>query len=258
MTIDLLILTIYFICVAYVVYQMALSVEAQLEDQIVIQLDRDMLQSAVVNQLRQQGVDGIGVEILDAGMAPLAKAACLSLRVPIQVHDEVVEGTVAIQISPQGARPIEPPIAGLTVQIVNTVPSAQILVDWDSSSLSLQNNLARRVIRLSPGMRMDLVQPQVYSVINPRQAFSATVTTEDSFGRNPDTQLLQPSAPLINLEKFITLPPPQRSYALELLIGIKSMASLDQPIRLLLPFRFEVGVLPGKAAIPAINWILKR
>jgi hypothetical protein len=200
MTIDLLILTIYFICVAYVVYQMALSVEAQLEDQIVIQLDREMLQSAVVNQLRQQGVDGIAVEILDAGMAPLAKAACLSL----------------------------------------------------------QNNLARRVIRLSPGMRMDLVQAQVYSVVNPRQAFSATVTTEDSFGRNPDTQLLQPSAPLINLQQFIKLLPPQRTYALELLIGIKPMTSLDQPIRLLLPFRFEVGVLPGKAAIPAINWILKR
>ncbi|MBD0337465.1 MAG: hypothetical protein ICV62_18415 [Cyanobacteria bacterium Co-bin13] len=259
MEIDILLLTIYFIVVSYVVYKMALSVEAQLEDQIVIQLDRQLLQTSVTNQLLQQGYDELPVEILDAGPPPLNRAACLSLRVPIQVQDDVVEGTIAVQVSPQGTRPIEPPIAGLTVQIVNTVPATQVIVDWDSSSLSLHNNLARRVIRQTPGMRMDLVQAQVHSVVNPRQSFSATVTSEDSFGRSPDTQLLQPTAPLVNLNKVLLLPPPQRTYALELLIGIQPMATPNQPmIRLLLPFRFEVGVLPDQPAIPLFRWILSR
>ncbi|HEY9736535.1 MAG TPA: hypothetical protein V6D06_09640 [Trichocoleus sp.] len=259
MTTDLLILTIYFICVAYVIYQMALSIEAKLEDQITIQLDRELLQTSVTNQLRQQGIESVGVEVLEAGPPPLGRAACLSLRVPMAVQDDVVEGTVAVQVSPQGTRPIEPPIAGLGVQIVNTVPAAQVLVDWDSSSINLYSNLARRVIRQTPGMRMDLVQAQVHSTINPRQAFSATVTSEDTFGRSPDTQLLQPTAPLVDLNRALTLPPPQRSYALELLIGIRPMAIPEQPtIRLLLPFRFEIGVLPGKAAIPVFNWILSR
>ncbi|MBD2257658.1 hypothetical protein [Pseudanabaena sp. FACHB-2040] len=259
MEIDILLLTIYFIVVSYVVYKMALSVEAQLEDQIVIQLDRELLQSSVANQLQQQGYEDLPVEILDAGPMPLNRAACLSLTIPIQVQDEVVEGTIAVQVSPQGTRPIEPPIGGLTVQIVNTVPAAQVIVDWDSSSLSLHNNLGRRVIRQTPGMRMDLVQAQVHSVINPRQSFSATVTSEDSFGRSPDTQLLQPTAPLVNLGKVLALPPPLRTYALELLIGIQPMVSLNQPvIRLLLPFRFEIGVLPDQPAIPLFRWILSR
>jgi hypothetical protein len=259
MEVDILLLTIYFIVVSYVVYKMALSVEAQLEDQIVIQLDRQLLQTSVANQLQQQGYSGLPVAVLDAGPPPLNRAACLSLTIPIQVQDDVVEGSVAVQVSPQGTRPLEPPIGGLTVQIVNTVPSAQVIVDWDSSSLSLFNTLARRVIRQTPGMRMDLVQAQVHSVINPRQSFSATVTSEDSFGRSPDTQLLQPTAPLVNLNKVIALPPPQRTYALELLIGIQPMASPTQPlIRLLLPFRFEIGVLPDQPAIPLFRWILNQ
>lgn len=259
MTTDLLILTIYFIVVAYVIYQMALSVEAKLEDQIVIQLDRKLLQTSVENQLRQQGLEGIAIEVLNSGAPPLAKAACLSLKVPIPVQDEVVEGTVAVQVSPQGTKPIEPPIAGLTVQLVNTVPAAQVVVDWDRSTLNLYNNQARRVIRQTPGMRMDLVQPQVWSVVNPRQSFTATVTSEDTFGRNPESHLLQPTAPLINLGKAMNLPAPQRSYALELLVGIKPMVAPEQPIIwLLLPFRFEIGILPGQAAVPVINWILSR
>lgn len=257
MATDLLILTIYFICVSYVIYQMALSVEAQLEDQIVIQLDRERLQSAVTDQLRQHGLDDVVIEVLDSGAPPLAKAACLNLKLPMLIQDEVIEGEIAVQVSPQGTRPIEPALAALGVQIVNAMPAAQVLVDWDRSSLTVHNTIARRVIRQTPGMRMDLAQPQVFSVINPRQAFNATITTEDAFGRNPDTQLLQPTTPLINFNRVLTLPPPQRTYALELLIGIQPMASPNQPpIPLLLPFRYEIGILEGKAAIPLFNWIL--
>ena len=52
MGVELLILTVYFICVIYVLYQMALSVEDKLEDQLVIVLNGEELQDAVNAQLQ--------------------------------------------------------------------------------------------------------------------------------------------------------------------------------------------------------------
>jgi hypothetical protein len=143
------------------------------------------------------------------------------------------------------------------VQIANQVPATQVLVDWDSSTLSLHNNQARRVIRQTPGMMMDLIQPQIYSAINPHQSLNATVTTEDVFGRHPETQLLQPVAPLLNLEKVVTMPAPLRTYALELMVGIRFMTPAEQPVmRLIMPFRFKIEIQPDKIAIPLFRWIL--
>ncbi|XGB42713.1 MAG: hypothetical protein LVS60_02410 [Nodosilinea sp. LVE1205-7] len=40
MQVDILLLTVYFICLGYVIYQMALSLEAELEDQIKVLQDQ--------------------------------------------------------------------------------------------------------------------------------------------------------------------------------------------------------------------------
>ena len=52
---DILILTVYFICMGYVVYQMALSIEAELEDQVVLVPDAPNLESTVRAHLVGQG-----------------------------------------------------------------------------------------------------------------------------------------------------------------------------------------------------------
>lgn len=64
MAADILILTIYFICVVYVLYQMALSVEANLEDQVQIVLDTDTLEAEIAPQLAQQGLSKIQSKIV--------------------------------------------------------------------------------------------------------------------------------------------------------------------------------------------------
>lgn len=257
---DILILTIYFICVSYVLYKMALALEETLEDQVLIQLDSDLLRTSLEYQLQQQQIPDVTVDVIDQGPPPMARVPSLRLTIPVGVsEDNPQTGMIAIQVMPQGARPLEPPVAGLTVQIVNTVPSAQVLVDWDSSSLTLQTGQAARVIRQTPGMRMDLAQPQVQSVVNPGQALSATITAEGAFGRDPDTQVLRPIAPLVDLKKTVLIPESKRSYSLELLIGVRSMRDLSQPvIPLLVPFRFKVVVLPDRPAIPVLSWILNK
>ncbi|NJM85258.1 MAG: hypothetical protein HC839_03395 [Leptolyngbyaceae cyanobacterium RM2_2_21] len=55
MTTDILILTVYFICVAYVLYQIALAQEAQRDDQVDIHLNQEALMAQLAAQLQQQG-----------------------------------------------------------------------------------------------------------------------------------------------------------------------------------------------------------
>jgi len=72
----------------------------------------------------------------------------------------------------------------LLIHIENKSPTASIAVDWDQSCLTDFEGRSRRVIRLMPGMTMDLFQPQVFSVIAPRQTLKESLTAEDILKRN--------------------------------------------------------------------------
>ena len=71
-----------------------------------------------------------------------------------------------VQVLPQGPHPLQP-VKGLTVQVVNQSHAIQVTVDWDRSSITRMGTEIRRVIRHTPGMRLDLSLPQVTSVVNP-------------------------------------------------------------------------------------------
>jgi hypothetical protein len=161
-----------------------------------------------------------------------------------------------VQVLPQGPHPLKP-LAGLKVQVVHQSRAIQVTVDWDRSSITRLSNEIRRVIRHTPGIRLDLALPQVTSVVNPNQFLSTAVTSEDCFSRNPDTQVLQAAAPLVDIPKVAGLQ--MASYSLDLVVQLMPFSGRGaRPIVLLLPFRFTVQLLPAKAAIPLVNWILKR
>ncbi|NJL47311.1 MAG: hypothetical protein HC929_07220 [Leptolyngbyaceae cyanobacterium SM2_5_2] len=121
------------------------------------------------------------------------------------------------------------------------------------------NNQTRRVIRHTPGMRMDLGLPQVGSVVIPNQFLSTVVTSEDRFSREPATQVLQISEPLIDTQKMLGLPSPARTYSLNLVIQLMPITGRGaRPIVLVLPFQFRLERLPAKAPIPYVDWLLKR
>ncbi|MBE9114062.1 hypothetical protein IQ273_32370, partial [Nodosilinea sp. LEGE 07298] len=266
MEIDILILTVYFICIGYVVYQMALSIEEELEDQVVLVPDADSLESTVRSQMVRQGFDETTVEVLQAGVAPLGKAVSLRLVVPeprsLAPPEDRPEspqvGQIVVQVLPQGPHPLQP-IMGLTVQVINQSRALQVIIDWDRSSITRMTNEIRRVIRQTPGMRLDLALPQVASVVNPNQYLSTVVNSEDCFSRNGDTQVLQQAAPVVDVPKMANLKAPLRNYALDLVVQLKPFSDRGgRPVMLLLPFRFAIEPLPAKAAIPLVNWILKR
>lgn len=251
---DLLILTVYFICLFYVLYQMAQAVEDAIDPKVEILLDDEHLQANVEQQLDQQGLDDIDVAVpVTAG----PKALVLNF---VDLAEEVERplGAIRMQVTPQGMQTINP-VSGLTVEIANQVPYTQVAIDWDNSSLTLLSDQARRVVRHIPGLMISLGQPQVHTVVNPNQRVSTTVTSEDSFGRNPDTQTLQPVTPLLNLERIINIPfATLPSYSLMLLVTIYPMAAPHrQPIQLLVPFKFSIKELEERPAFPVFRWLLR-
>jgi hypothetical protein len=265
MELDILLLTVYFICVGYVVYQMVLSVEEQLEDQVILIPNPEVLTSSVTDQLARQGVPPEMGEVIAAATPPLKPVMALKLAVyrprPVNTPADSapeLDGQIMVQVLPQGPHPLQP-VKALTVQVVNQTESLQVSVDWDRSSFTRMTNQTRRVIRHTPGMRLDLALPQVVSIVNPNQFLSTAITSEESFNRDPATQVLQIAEPLVDTEKMLSLPAPARVYSLNLVIQLMPLTGRGaRTIVLLLPFQFQLERLPAKAPIPYMNWILKR
>ena len=224
-TIDILILTVYFICVFYVLYQAFNS----LEDKVSITLDSESLKTALEAQLEQWRL----------------------------------ENRLNVKVDPQGSRPLGS-LKQLTVTIQNDYPDVQIYVDWDRSSLTrpipvpkkppLQ--VAQRVIHLIPTMTMDFFQDQASSVVNPGEKLSANVTSEDVLGRNKDSQIIDQVSPLVDsLEKIAGFKAEaQRKYSLNLVLRLKRLTEQANEVsRILLPYTFTVAMLPGRDTLPFVR-----
>ncbi|MBE9077514.1 hypothetical protein IQ241_09415 [Romeria aff. gracilis LEGE 07310] len=267
MSLDILILTIYFLIVLYVLYQMALSLERLLEDQVSINLDHEQLAARLRNQLAvQTRASYINAEVKPLPVmpdspkqkAPRISSLSLTFEPPTEESrvkrqdaiaapaesgaaptesDSYFAERITLRVLPMGKRSLEPPIPFLTVEVVNTTPDIQLYIDWDRSSIAVLSFQAERVIRLLPGMDFDLFHPQVMSVLNPQQSLKANVANEPSFVRNAESQRVEPGKPLVDIQKTVGLlqvtsqPNSQRQplslYTLKLLIGVKRLTEPD-------------------------------
>ena len=91
----------------------------------------------------------------------------------------------------------------LLMTIENKSPDHYIYVDWDSSSITTYDpSSSRRVIRVTPDKRItDLDVPQVPSAIPPKLKLAPVITAEDVFKLNAEG-VLELKAPLIDLDKL--------------------------------------------------------
>ncbi|MDB9524869.1 hypothetical protein PN498_02620 [Oscillatoria sp. CS-180] len=250
MGIEFLIVTIYLICVVYVLYQMALSVEDKLEDQVKIVLDGDILESEIATQLQQQKLYQAETEI------QTDKTARLKMTFFNQQEEAI--GNVTLQVTPFGKQTLEPPIRNLDVSIVNTLPNQQVFINWDYSSISVYGNSAQRVIRGVPGNPIDLHTPQVVTVVNPGLQTTVPVTNEGLLSRSENQIALGSGAALVDLKKIPNMKESLRHYSLQILMWVRSMSDPDSPaLQLLIPFVFKIEVLPDHVALPVLSWLLK-
>ena len=222
---DILILTVYFICIFYVLYRAFNS----LEDRVIITFDSETSKTALDTQLGQWRL----------------------------------ENRIDVKVLPQGPRPLGP-LQNLTVGIQNGYSDIQVDIDWDRSSLTrpipvakkppLQ--LAQRIIHMIPTMTMDLFRHQASSVVNPGETLSATLATEDVLARNKDNQIIEQVAPLVSsLEKVAAFPnEAQRKYSLNLVVRFKRLGEqADEVAQILMPYTFTVGLLPGSESLPFVR-----
>ncbi|MGF1460937.1 MAG: hypothetical protein ACFBSG_18150 [Leptolyngbyaceae cyanobacterium] len=249
MGVEVLILTIYFICVIYVLYQMALSVEDKLEDQVEIFLAGEELAAAINAQLQRQTLYIAEAETPAPGSS--------LLKISFFDNDEDPMGAISIQVMPLGKRPLQPPINSLNVSIVNTLPDQQVFLEWDRSAITVYGGFAQRVIRQVPGSATNLLPSQAPTVVNPGFQSNVSITGE-GFLTRPDNQFsLEMGSALIDVSKIPNMPPPTRQYSLQMALWIRSMLNPHSPaLQLILPFNFRFEVLEDHVALPILSWLL--
>lgn len=283
---DVLILTIYFLVVIYVLYQMALSLESQLEEKVKIDLDLDAAKTSLGAQIEQLPLD-IPVRVVD-GMALAAKLLKMGgpsffngdpkkmpsiRRLELSIPEgEGLSGKLTLNAGPTGKLSKDLlKLKGkfLTLELTNRTLDTQTLVDWDRSSITYLSTEAKRAIRVAPNMSWDAQQRQVFSVINPGESLRANVTTEKSFARNPDTRQLEPKNALLNVDELVTFASPKLKdmqgamgrgmFSLNVMLGLRRLAQPETlTMYLLVPFNFNVELLEDEIAFPPLRWLLER
>lgn len=283
---DVLILTIYFLVVIYVLYQMALSVENTLESKLKVDLNRETLNEQVNLQLKQlsPSVQKISSSIEEIEFQGKKFPPFLGLTVTS--HNDPDEACmVMIDVGPSGKMPLARIIRDLNIRLQNMTNDAQVFIDWDRSSItSGTNRRTQRVVRSGIPISGGLPHSQILTVINPRETFVGQVTGENCLSLNPETQTLQAKRPLADMTEvaeFITdeiefasrtLQPedadmdimemigPTLAYGLRLMIGIRQITyeQNSQTTYLMLPFEFEAILLPDEIAFPPLRWLLNR
>ncbi|NEQ52197.1 MAG: hypothetical protein F6K11_18995 [Leptolyngbya sp. SIO3F4] len=285
---DVLILTIYFLVVIYVLYQMALSVENTLENKLKVALNDNFLLEQVNLQLEQLAKSQKTPQKITANIDQLEiKGTKLPPFLSLQVtshNDPEEKFMVLVDVGPTGKMPIASEIKDLSISIQNTTNDAQVFIDWDQSSItSGKARRTQRVVRSGIPITGGLPRAQVLSVINPKESFFSKVTGENCLGFDADTQTLKAKIPLAEMievaeyildmmelnsklnsasgEDFIEEEVgPTLVYGLRLMLGIRQITyeQNSHTTYLMLPFEFEAIMLADEIAFPPLRWLLNR
>ncbi len=159
---DIFILAIYLITVAYILYQ---AINA-LENQTKFWFDKDELSQ----NLEKHGLKD-------------------QIEVDLKFEKRYL-------LSDDAAQDKQPKELSLNIKNKSDEP---LYVDWDHSTLTDMGGRSRRVIRMTPSKRLELSQKQVPSVVGPGQSLSEKITAEDLLEYDKETQLLSAQKPLIDI-----------------------------------------------------------
>jgi hypothetical protein len=289
---DTLLLTVYFLVVIYVLYQMALSLEDKLEDKVVIDLDRDFTKEQTQSQLSSQpfGKNIIAsVEDMGFGKEKKVKRPILTLTfddtkpmprylpdaealrkigLSEQQIEDMGKDRISIEVLPIGKRTLKQSILVLSIDVKNKTEDSQVYLDWDRSSLEMFGQ-GNRIIRSTANMARDLSQPQIFGTINPGQSVRFDVNIERNYTRDPTTGLLKQPLPVVDLKQRVDqsqLTDPtkkeeniQALYGLDLMVRFKRTSEPDNKmINLLVPFAFTLKIEVDQPAFPPLRWLLRN
>ncbi|NJN49528.1 MAG: hypothetical protein HC805_06870 [Alkalinema sp. RL_2_19] len=158
---NLLILTIYFLCVTYVLFQIINA----FNDEYTIGLDQDLLKE----ELKRKKIDD-------------------RLEVNFKFNGRYEINSNRNKLNK------------LAVTVKNKSKDYPIYVDWDYSSMTdWFGGRSRRLTRIVSGRSLDISQQQVFSVINPGLSLQEEVVPEDILERKGDKGEVEVTKPLVDL-----------------------------------------------------------
>jgi len=289
---DTLLLFVYFLVVFSVLYQMALSLEKNLENRVTIRVEKDFLAEQTQTQLKCQreaashikasademrfGKGKINYTVLKLSVRKPSAKAVLESQDAIALKNSglseegiltLFEDKISIRVTPTGQQKLRS-IPYLTIFVNNETRDMQTYINWDHSSIDIFN-ASNRVIRSTPNMPRDLSQPQIFSVVNPQRSMSSNVTIEKNYFYSPESDRMELGDVLVNLAdrvdaSQVTDPTTDEEnieplYTLDLMIGIKRVTEPNSAlINLLVPFVFTLEIKPDKIALPPLRWLLRR
>jgi hypothetical protein len=148
----------------------------------------------------------------------------------------------------------------LEVRVQNQSPNQTLYIDWDYSALIDAQGREQRLVRLPPGMTLDLLPAQVFSVIAPGKTLQEKFTAESALKRAGETGPLKPAQVMVNLDSLKPKPKKQVSpkaklpaltftvqFALRFGMGEHNLGNL--PLYLV-NCQFMASVLPWVVNIP--------
>lgn len=192
---DLIIVTIYAICVFYALRQ---AIQA-LDDRTKIKFDEKAFQK----QLEDDTIP----ELNDLPLKELINVK-FKFDDRYKFSDQPKKLSITIENKSSHTPKPKPETSGDSDAQGNRKASSwvnyspiSILVDWDSSSVTDYGTKSRRVIRLIPDKRLDdLSVPQVQSIVPPGGNLQADLTAEDVLKLDDAKTTMEPSKALLDLD----------------------------------------------------------
>ncbi|MDX2214447.1 MAG: hypothetical protein SFY66_14240 [Oculatellaceae cyanobacterium bins.114] len=146
---DVIIVAVYLISVAYVLYRAYQSISEYVEEQMTISFDKAGLES--------------------------------------QLSDRQLKDVIDVNFGFGGRYSFDQP-QEIAIMVVNKSKDKTLEIDWDRCSIQ-SDGRSRRVIRFPPDRRVDLSQRQVFSTIPPGGVIRERVSAEDLLKLNANNVL---------------------------------------------------------------------
>ncbi|MFM2430342.1 MAG: hypothetical protein RLZZ511_1555 [Cyanobacteriota bacterium] len=223
---NLLLLTIYLLCITYVLFQMINA----FSDEYTVTLDQDALKE----ELKRKRIDG-------------------RLDVSFKFNGRYEINSKKNKLNK------------LSVTIKNKSNDYPVYVDWDYSSMTdWFGGRSRRLTRIVSGKTLDLSQEQVFSVINPGLSLQEDIVPEDILERKGESGIVEVTKPLVDLMpppnqapgpkkqayKDFLLNKQPLSFTLDLVMRIIDRDSASAGDRVLVQCKFLLRRLEWQAGLP--------
>jgi hypothetical protein len=221
---NLLILTIYFLCVTYVLFQMVNS----FNDEYTVKLEKSEL---------------------DEELKLLRLVDRLDITFKFDNRYEINHNRNKLK--------------QLAITIKNKSDQFPVYVDWDSSAMTdWFGDRARRITRIVSGHSLDLSQEQVCSVITPGRSLQENIAPEDTLARKGEKGEIDVTKPLLDLSVPRAPEAKKKAYKAFMSSEAPLFFSLDLVFRLVdketpptgyptrVRCKFRLNRLPWQAGLP--------